>query len=803
MSATSFHCQNDNRLQRILQTNTLNGLDYLEVDTAQTTLTIHFAHPLPGQVNEIPAEATPLTKDNFEIEGGIRVPNVEVLSSAENDRIVTLKVSEPGDFSQYTLKLVSRPGATEPPNGFDPALAGIEFSFKVNCPNSFDCAPACECTTETSSSPPINYLARDYQGFRRVMVDRLRQIMPDWSEDHAADNQTAMLEVVAYLGDYLSYYQDAAGTEAYLATARKRASIRRHTRLLDYMLHDGCSARTWVVFEVEAGSDSDGATVTLGTPVLTPLASDKAAIEASTYQDNFYAPECVFETLHDLTLHEAHNTITFYTWSDQDCCLPKGCTSADLDDSSSLKLNPGDVLLLEQYRDAETGSEGNPDPSKRHAVRLQEVQHIVDPLDGTPVLRVAWKNEDALPFTLPISGQIDDGESTIYRNDISVARANTVLAEHGQHRELDSLTPDTVADGDDYRPRILTKNLSFQQNYDPTDEREAAASSVIFQDPYKALPALKLEAGDHEWQPARDLLNSYTSSREFVVETDDDGTARLRFGDGIVGRKPEDGLIFKAYASFGNGEEGNIGSDSLRTIVWEKAGILSVRNPMPGMGGIDAEKIEAAKRDAPEAFMTQERAVTEADYAAIAARHPEIQKAVATFRWTGSWRTVFLSVDRIGGAAIDDVFEGELIAFLDTYRLAGYDIQVTRPRYFPLEIELSVCVASGTPANTIRQELYQRFSTGTLKDGAEAFFHPDRFTFGDTVYLSQIYEEALKVDGISEITIQTFKRYGGNSSEDAISIGKISPDTKEMIRLDNDPNFPENGTLDIKVLGGI
>src|SRR4030095_13936694 len=56
----------------------------------------------------------------------------------------------------------------------------------------------------------------------------------------------ALVEILAYAGDYLSYYQDAVGTEAYLDTARKRISVRRHTRLVDYFLHEGCNARAWI-----------------------------------------------------------------------------------------------------------------------------------------------------------------------------------------------------------------------------------------------------------------------------------------------------------------------------------------------------------------------------------------------------------------------------------------------------------------------------------------------------------------------------------------------------------------------------
>ena len=56
----------------------------------------------------------------------------------------------------------------------------------------------------------------------------------------------ALVELLAYVGDYLSYYPDAVATEAYLDTARERISVRRHVRLVDYFLHEGCNARAWV-----------------------------------------------------------------------------------------------------------------------------------------------------------------------------------------------------------------------------------------------------------------------------------------------------------------------------------------------------------------------------------------------------------------------------------------------------------------------------------------------------------------------------------------------------------------------------
>src|SRR5206468_8696108 len=107
------------------------------------------------------------------------------------------------------------------------------------------------CPPEKRDEPEINYLAKDYASFRQLILDRLALIMPDWQERHVPDLGIALVEVLAYAGDHLSYYQDAVATEAYLETARQRISVRRHVRLVDYPMHEGCNARAWVCVETD------------------------------------------------------------------------------------------------------------------------------------------------------------------------------------------------------------------------------------------------------------------------------------------------------------------------------------------------------------------------------------------------------------------------------------------------------------------------------------------------------------------------------------------------------------------------
>jgi predicted phage baseplate assembly protein len=295
---------------------------------------------------------------------------------AATNEVLTVQVDNAGDFSMYTFRLVVSPTDMEPPADFDAQLAFVEFSFKAGCPSDFDCKAKDNCRDEVPSKPRIDYLAKDYASFRQLMLDRLSLLTPNWRERNAADLQIALVELLAYTGDYLSYYQDAVATEAYLYKARKRISARRHARLLDYPVHDGCNARTWVTLEVESGSSSDGANLPASTVFMTRGSSNEVSVPQTSLEEKLREKGLiVFESIEQITLHASQNKIEFYTWDDTSCCLPRGATKATLYSASQqdLFLQQGQILVLEEVFGPTTGLPADADPTHRHAVRLSRV----------------------------------------------------------------------------------------------------------------------------------------------------------------------------------------------------------------------------------------------------------------------------------------------------------------------------------------------------------------------------------------------------------------------------------------------
>lgn len=791
-------CTDEERRRTVADpASTHNGIDWVEIDSAdQRILRVGFLHPLPGQAGAIPVAPAPvLTVPNVVVEGGERIRQIATTAVAAADRVLTVTVDRPGDFSRYTLRIVRSPADRRAPPGYDPALSAAVFSFKANCPSDLDCHPADLVLPGTPPELLGDYLAKDYDGFRRLMLDRLSLQMPGWTERNPADPLVTVVEALAHSADLLSYRQDAAATEMYLGTARSRVSVRRHARLLDYRMHDGCTARVWLHVAVAAGSDVETKGLDAGTTVL--AAGGELASVGSAAGDELVGDGAIaFRTLDRLVPSNARNEITIHTWGGMACCLPAGSTRATLDNTVSLGLASGDFLLFQQVRSPISGRIGDADPSLRHVVRLVDVEPSVDPIEqDRPLLDVRWAVADALPFALTVTSEVPgDGVGT--SAICAVARGNLVLAHHA--RSL-TTTLDPVADRPRWRPVLTDQPLAFAEPV-PAD---APATGLLRQDPRRSLPSVDLTAGADVWKPRVDLLASDRFDRGFVVEIERDGRARLRFGDDVHGMRPAIGTAFTASFCAGGGAAGNVGRDVLTTVVTDVAGVEAVTNPVAATGGTDPESMREVRQFAPAAFKTQERAVTEADWVAVATRHPEIQNASARLRWTGSWWTVFLTVDLVGGRRLSEqtLLAARLAGELDRFRVAGYDLELRDPVDVPVMLELTVCLSSGV----FRSDVFAALSAALSNQGSgqhRGFFHPDNFTFGQHVYVSQIVATAMGVAGVRSARVTELHPVGVKESGE-ISNGVLTVGDLEVIRLDNDPSIPERGTLRLVMEGGL
>ena len=808
-------CRDDTRRRRIIASPTLQGIDYLEVVTEpaadeQRVLLLYF---LPQQAAHQPALVALLDTIAanhaalVRIEGGVRIRQIAIQEVTREGDHLRIRVDRPGDFSDYTLT-VQPPLAANPGDpALDPAYASIEFNFKAACPSQFDCRGAGACVSEPAPPAAIDYLAKDYASFRQALLDRITEINPEWKERSPADLGIALVELLAYAGDHLSYYQDAVANEAYLETARQRISVRRHARLIDYRMHDGASAAAFVHFVVSAPLTLKPGQAILSriSEPLTGSAPPGTVIGAGLRDQALRSAAAIYETRGEFHLHPDVNELPIHDWRRQNCCLPAGSTTADLVGDWTARLKPGDLLLLEETRSPSTGRTEDADESHRQVVLLTHVEPARDPLDAVPLTRVRWDAADALRFPLCVrtAGAADA---------VAVARGNLVVAWHG--RTVVERHPAPPSEGirpgrRPYRFRLRQGPLGYRARPEP-GAPVAHAMGLAAREAEPEVLALTVTKGAEVldgWTARPDLLSSGPDDLHFVVETDNFGRAQIRFGDGIAGKAPpEEAKIDVAYR-VGAGTAGTVAAGALSHVLQpdgatDLTAVDSVRNPQPSWGAEDPEPIEVVKLTAPAALRSGlERAVTEDDYARVAERSPDVSKAVATFMWTGSWHTVSLTIDPRGSTVLTPEQSARILSLVRRYSQLGYDLRIEQPVFVPLAIGMEVCVDAGHFRGNVEAALAIELSNRVLTGGKPGFFHPDRFTFGQTLYASQVYAAVVSVEGVASAVVTRFGRQGSDST-DELEKGSITPGRREILRLDNDPNFPENGVLRLWMRGG-
>jgi hypothetical protein len=798
------------RLRALLEaTNTTyNGIDFVEVvGSDELTLRVHFhtSVSLTGEVQR----AT--------ISGGEVIKSVEVLPidnahdwavDAEDRPLLTLRVNEAGDFSTYILTLLTGPTAVHQLDAF---YSKVPFSFKAGCKSDLDCGPAdAACPTPLGDIPPIDYLAKDFYSFRKALSDFSAQRYPRWDERSEADLGMVMIEVMSAVADDLSYSQDRIAAEATLDTATQRRSIVRLARLVDYEPRPIRSAAVTLQFDVDAGPIPPGVVVMAegadGNSI--PFETDPQPGDPSPY-----------------TVDPTWNSgIAPYYWDDSVRCLQSGATEMWVL-GHGFRFGVNQPLLIDSEADTSA------DPHVRQIVHLAETapghgDHAVeerDPLFGNDVTHIRWTSADRLRIARDLArttlagNLIPASQGRTFQEFFAIPPdAFTALPAKFSHVPLavtrtgPNSTPDNPVP--QYQHTLRGGRLGWRQpaGLDAAPIPEIEISQVAI--PPATLPApwdWTMRLLDADGFAAAYTLESasYRPTASGAVALDDyagDDGDTVRFGDNNFGRIPAPGTVMRVRYRTSVGKAGNVAADSIRTVEPTTAArIKAVTNPFPAAGGDDAEPNDSVRRLAPQAFRAQQfRAVRPEDYVIAARRLPWVEAAGSTFRWTGSWMTVFTTPDPAGREGFASEQGAELVHLLNRYRLAGYESYVLEPVYVPVDLAVTVCAKPDAYRAEVKVELLTRLGAGVLPDGKPAFFNPSQFTFGTPLVKGRLEQAVQSAPGVSGILSIQYRRRDTNPDYIDLQDEGLQFGHYEILRLDNDPNRPNMGSLHVYVDGG-
>jgi hypothetical protein len=85
-------------------------------------------------------------------------------------------------------------------------------------------------------TPTIDYTNKDFQSLRQAILGLARYRLPEWTDQSPSDLGSLLVDLFAYMGDVVLYYQDRIANESFLATAVERRSVLHALRLIGYEL---------------------------------------------------------------------------------------------------------------------------------------------------------------------------------------------------------------------------------------------------------------------------------------------------------------------------------------------------------------------------------------------------------------------------------------------------------------------------------------------------------------------------------------------------------------------------------------
>jgi len=284
------------------------------------------------------------------------------------------------------------------------------------------------------------------------------------------------------------------------------------------------------------------------------------------------------------------------------------------------------------------------------------------------------------------------------------------------------------------------------------------------------------------WQEVLDFSGSDSNSKVYTL---DHSAGVVTFGDGVHGKIPHwlssDGSNLESSDTpnvqvtqyqYGGGSAGNVGANTITSMIDTVPFVASVTNLLPAQLGSDEQTVEDAEEKAPQQIRTLGRAVTPGDFVTLAIQTPgaRVQRATAiplqrpqTQVVRAADGSVILPPNAPGVVTVIVVPDGPdpskpiasdqtmtaVAAYLDAYRLVTCELYVTNPVYRLVEIDATITVVPGATTGTVQ---------ALVENALLAFYNPltggqqgAGWDFGGTIYVSDAYRQILDVPGVLRI----------------------------------------------------
>jgi len=305
---------------------------------------------------------------------------------------------------------------------------------------------------------------------------------------------------------------------------------------------------------------------------------------------------------------------------------------------------------------------------------------------------------------------------------------------------------------DVYQGTLLTKQ--FQVNAS-VDQRFILDNPGIDTSSIRVTVRGPQENVGREYKQVENIIDVTSISEIYLIQEISDERYELLFGDGIFGKKLEDGSIIEVSYIVTDGSSGNGPTNfSYTGTVTNSSGAtflptntVSVTTNQSAVNGSDIESIDSVKYYAPRLYSSQYRAVTAKDYEAIVQRIYPDTESVSVVGGEEldppEFGTVVLSIKPKNGTFLSDFTKSQILSKLKDFSVAGVNQRIEDLKLLFIELQSTVFFNAAQVSDVNQLQSDVTSSLNTYADSIDLNKFGGRFKYSKTVKIIDNTNEAI------------------------------------------------------------
>ena len=300
----------------------------------------------------------------------------------------------------------------------------------------------------------------------------------------------------------------------------------------------------------------------------------------------------------------------------------------------------------------------------------------------------------------------------------------------------------TFSNIDIYQGTLLTKAFTVNQS---EDQRFILDNPGIDTSTIRVTVKGPQENTGREYRQVENIIDISSISEIYLLQEIADERYELLFGDGIFGKKLENGAVIEVSYIIGDGTTGNgaanfsfVGTvENSLMVSFLPSNTVSVTTNQSATNGADIEPVESIKYFAPRLYSSQYRAVTARDYEAIVQRVYPDTESVSVVGGEEldppEFGTVVLSIKPKNGTFLSDFTKSEILQDLKKYTVAGVNQRIEDLKLLYVELDSTVFYDTSkvTDANQLKTDVVS--SLNSYADSVDLNAFGGRFKYSRAI----------------------------------------------------------------------